>query len=225
MGGLVFGSTSSIGNNVGGMSQELSPTQTQATQGGMSSYGAYAAGISSMTNIMSGFAATSAFKAELNARTDAAIQNVGNAVTSFELQQVKNKENIDNINHVLGDKLSERGLNALKEASLLKAASAETGTSGGTTNFAIKEAFINENMDKANIVAAARQQQKNIFVSMDMNEAGIKNQIDSTLLGGGVRIGTNPLVSGIAGGLGGITDVLGMIPMSEKVEAFGIKGE
>lgn len=197
--------------------------QTVSKSGGSSSYTGYAAGIAAISTLVSGFQETAAFKAGLNARTDVAIQNVGNAVTSFELQQVKNKENIDNINHILGDKLSERGLNALKEASLLKAAAAETGTSGGTTDFATKEAFINENMDKANIVASARQQQRNIFVSMDMAEVGIKNQIDSTLLGGGVTIGTNSALAGLAGGLGSVTDILGMIPASERTQVFGIK--
>jgi len=191
--------------------------------GGASSYGGYAAAISAVSSVISDQMATQAFKAELNARTDAAIQNVGNAVTSFELQQVKNAEQINNINHVLGDKLSERGLNALKEASLLRTAAAETGTSGGTTEFAIKEAFINENMDKANIVSTARQQRRSLLIGMDIAEVGIQNQIDSILLGGGVNIGTDPLLSGIAGGLGGVKDVLGMIPMSERLQAFGIK--
>ena len=194
-------------------------------QGGASSYGGYAAAISAVSSVIGDQLATQAFEAELNARTDAAIQNVGNAVTSFELQQVKNAEQINNINHVLGDKLSERGLSALKEASLLRTAAAETGTSGGTTEFAIKEAFINENMDKANIVSTARQQRRSLLIGMDIAEVGIQNQIDSILLGGGVNIGTDPLLSGIAGGLGGVKDVLGMIPMSERVQAFGIKGE
>lgn len=193
-----------------------------STQGGASSYSPYAAGISAISGVISDHMATQAFKAELNAKTDAAVRNVGNAITSFELQQYRNAENIANINHVLGDKLSERGLNAMKEASLLKAASAETGTSGGTTDMAIKEAFINENMDKANIVAAARQQKRAIYGAMDIQQVDMQNKIDSTLLGG-VNISTNPLLAGISGGLGVATQTLDMIPMHERVEAFGIK--
>jgi hypothetical protein len=194
--------------------------------GGISTYAGYTTAISSATSIISDQLATQAFKANLKAATDAAIQNVGNALTSFELQQVKNAEQIDNINHVLGDKLSERGLNAMKEASLLRAAAAETGTAvAGTTAFAIKEAFINENMDKANIVANARQKRRTLMIGMDIAEVGIRNQIDSTLLGGGVVIGTDPLLSGIAAGLGGVTDILGAIPMQSRMEAFGIKSD
>ena len=194
-----------------------------STQGGSSSYAPYAAGINAISSVISDQMATQAFKAELDAKTNAAIRNVGNAVTSFELQQVKNAENISNINHVLGDKLSERGLNAMKEASLLKAASAETGTSGGTTDMAIKEAFINENMDKANIVASARQQKRQILSAMDSQGLAIKHNIDSTLLGGGVNLGTNSMLSGLAGGVNAVSQTLSMIPMSERVEAFGIK--
>jgi len=209
--------------NSGDMSGATVPDISSA--GGGSSYAGYAAGITAISGVLGDIQATKAFKANLNAATNAAIQNVGNAVTSFELQQVKNAENIENINHVLGDKLSERGLNALKEASLLKAAAAETGTTGGTTDFAIKEAFINENMDKANIVATARQQTRNILTTMDIQHVGIQNQIDSTLLGGGVAIGTDPLLAGIAGGLGNITQTLNLIPMSERTSFFGISPE
>lgn len=194
-----------------------------STQGGASSYSPYAAGISAISSVISDQMATKAFKAKLEAETNAAIQNVGNAVTSFELEQIKNAENIANINHVLGDKLSERGLTAMKEAALLRTAAAETGTSGGTTDFAIKEAFINEHMDKANIVASARQQKRAIFSAMDMEQVGIKNQIDSVLLGGGVSIGTDPFLSALSGGLSTATQAFGMLPMSERAEAFGIK--
>ena len=208
---------------VGEMSQTSDAQQSISKTGGdNTNYAGYAAGIASLSNIISGQLATQNFKAQLNASTEAAIQNVGNAVTSFELQQVKNKEQIENINNVLGDKLSERGLNAMKEASLLKTAAAETCTTGGTTTTAIKEAFVNENMDKANIVASARQQTRNLLVGMDIAEVSIQNQIDSVLLGGGVNIGTDPLIAGIAGGLGGITDILSAIPMSERVDAFDI---
>ena len=196
-----------------------------STQGGASSYAGYASAISTLSTVASGFQETQAFKAQLNAKTDAAIQNVGNAVTSFELQQVKNAEQLNNINNILGDKLSERGLIAMKEEAMLKVAAAETGTSGGTTAMAIKEAFITENMDKANIIASSRQQQKSILSSMDMDRVKINNQIDSVLLGGGINIGTNSIAAGIAGGLNVATQTLNMLPMSERSKAFGIKPE
>lgn len=187
-----------------------------------SSYSGYAAGISALSGVFSDEMATQQFKAQLEAETNAAIQNAGNLVTSFELQQAQNRETINNINHILGDKLSERGLNAMKEASLLRAAAAETGTSGGTTDFAIKEAFINENMDKANLISAARQQQKSIFSAMNVSKLNVEHGIDSLLLGGGVNVGTNVALAGVAGGLTVAMNTLNLVPMSERVSAFGI---
>jgi len=215
-GSTIFGSTSSMGANTGGLNQQLSPTQTQAvdTGGGTGGYGAIGAGISAISGAIQGQMETKAFKDKLSYDTNIAIQNVGNIMTSFELQQVQNKEQIENINHILGDKLSERSLNALKEASLLKTASVETGTSGGTTEMAVKEAFINENMDKANYVSAARQQTMNIMKTMDTALLGTQHNIDSVLIGG-ASVGTDTALAGLAGGLGAFTNTLGMMTDEE----------
>lgn len=205
--------------NSGDMSGANVPDNVSSGAGG---YSLVAAGISTLSGIVSDRMATQAFKDELNAKTNAAIQNVGNAITSFELQQIKNQENINNINEVLGDKLSERGLAAMKEASMLKAAAAETGTSGGTTDIAIREAFVNENMDKANIVAQARQSVRGILSAMDTSTVSMQHSIDSILLGGGVSVNTNPFLSGVAGGLSTFTNTMSMLPSSEKASMFGI---
>jgi len=187
-----------------------------------SNYIPAAATIAALSSISSGFAQTSSFEAQLKADTEAAIQNAGNLVTSYELQQTKNKEQIENINSVLGDKLSERGLKAMKEASLLKTAAAETGTTGGSTNEAIREAFINENMDKANIISQAKQQTRNILIGMETTDLSVRNQIDSILLGGAIQIETDPLLAGISGGLSVFTDMLNMLPQSERTKIFGV---
>ncbi len=143
-----------------------------------------AIGISSIANVMAQQAQTEAYKNKLNAMTQAAITNAGNKVTSFELASAKNVEAINNINQVMGDKLSERALTAMKEASLLKAAGAETGTSGGTTDDAINEAYLNEHFDKANIISSAKQQRGSILATMEMQESDTRMSIDSMLTGG-----------------------------------------
>ena len=205
------------------------------------SYGGYASVISGVSSVASSFAETKAFEDQLDARSrnymaslkanaDAAIQNVGNLMTSFELQQVQNKDNINNINHILGDKLSERGLSAMKEEALLRAGAAETGTTGGTTDMAVKEAFINENMDKANIVSSARQQNRAIFQAMDVADLRMSHQIDSILLGGLeapqiTEMNTSPIIAGLQGGLGAFTNTMNLMPMSERSQVFGIEPE
>lgn len=192
--------------------------------------------LSTVTSITSGIAETRAFKAQLEADTntyirqleadtETAITNVGNAVTSFELQQSQNRQQIDNINRILGDKLTERGLAALKEAALLRAAAAETGTTGGTSTFAVKEAFITENMDKANLVSTARQQVRGILTAMDVSELSLQQEIDSLLLGrqsisGGLAITTDPFISGIASGLNIAESAVSRLPQSEIAKIF-----
>lgn len=187
-----------------------------------SNYIPAAALISTLSSGASGFAQTSSFEVQLKADTETAIKNAGNLVTSYELQQTKNKEQIENINTVLGDKLSERGLKAMKEASLLRTAAAETGTAGGSTDEAVREAFINENMDKANIISQAKQQTRNILIGMETTDLSVRNQIDSILLGGAIQIETDPLLAGISGGLSVFTNILNMLPQSERTKIFNI---
>ena len=230
--GLTFGPTSSGGPNPGGFGSGQIGTGVAADyQGGTpysdtsdAGYAGYAAGITAVGSIIQGQMETQAFKAKLEAETDAAITNAGNAVTSYELQMAQSQEMIENINHVLGDKLSERGLTAIKEASLMKVASVESGTSGGTTEMAVKEAFINENFDKANIVSAGRDKLRNIYATMETSKLSTEHSIDSILLGG-TRVDTNPLLAGVAGGIGSFNQFLGMLPQSERASAFGISSD
>jgi len=185
-------------------------------------YTGYAAGISTISSIFQGMAATSAFKSKLSADTNAKKTNANNVVDTYEYQRSISVENINNLNNVLGDKMSERGLTRLKETALLKAASAETGTSGGTTDYATQEAFLTEQMDKANIKAQANQQLMQLYKGMESNTLNTRNKVDSILTGGGVDITTNTAISGIQGGLGIISNTMSMIPESEKAKLFGI---
>jgi len=190
-----------------------------------SSYVGYAAGISAVSNIFQSIAATSALKSQLKADTNAKITNASNTVDTYAYQRELAIENINNLNQVLGDKMSERGLTRLKETALLKAASAETGTTGGTTDYATQEAFLTEQMDKANIKAQGNQQLKQLYSNMESNTLNTRNKIDSILIGGGVSIETNPLLQGIQGGLSIATNTIGLLPDSEKAKLFGIVPE
>lgn len=199
------------------------PANNTAGTTGLSSLGMASAGISTIGGIISGAMQTEAFKEQLKAETDAAIANAGNVSTSFELQMAQTEDIINNLNDSIGNKMSERGLNAIKEASLLKAASAESGTSGGTTEAAIKEAFINEHMDKANIINAGKQQLAGLMRSIDTAELSAEHKIDSILLGGKTSISGNPLMTGLAGGVSSFTNTLGMLSNEDKANLFGIR--
>jgi len=212
-------SPSGVDNSGMGTASATDDISTQSTGSG---YAGYAAGITAVSSVVTDIAKTNAFKAELNAKTNTDIRNAGYIVDNYELSRAKNIENVKAINHALGDKLSERGLTAMKEAATMTAAKVESGTSGGSTDAVVQEAFMNRNFDEANIRASAKQQLRGVLSSMEMQENSVRNRVDSLLIGGGVAMDTNPLVSGIAGGLNVGTTVLGMIPMKERIKAFGI---
>ena len=185
-------------------------------------YAGYAAGISTISAIVAGEAATKAFDTQVSSQRSVDLLNVKNLTGSYEVTYNKNVEQINAINQALGSKLSERGLQAMKEEALLRVAAAETGTVGGTTEGSINEAFMNEAFDKANIVAAAETQVVNVMTGMALQENQTRNQIDSMLLGGGVRVDTNSTLAAIAGGLNVGMQTFGLLSQQEKVNAFGI---
>ena len=193
---------------------------TTSSLGGMSASSIGMLG-SSLAGGMGSIMDADAFGDKLDAQRDADIATAKSFVTSYELQQQQNKELLEDMNHLLGDKMSERGLDALKEASMLKVAAAETGTSGGTTDMASDEAYITESMDKANIISMSNQQKKGILASIETAKLGARHSIDSMLLGGGARISTSSPLAGIAGGLQGGLSSLNFMTDAEKAKLFG----
>ena len=185
-------------------------------------YAPYAAGISTISTILSGAAATSAFKTQVNARADASIASMRLALTSYELEQMKTAEQIDGLNHVLGDKLTARGLQAIQNRAMLKTASAETGTVGGTTAIAVQEAFMAEHFDQANIIAESRNKQKALMTQMDLGTVRLQSDLDA-MASGMPAMDSNPMLTAIHGGLNVFTETLGLMPTAEKVDLFGIK--
>jgi len=187
-----------------------------------SGYAPYAAGISTISNILSGAAATSAFKTQVTARADASIASMKLALTSYELEQMKIAEQIDGLNHVLGDKLTARGLQAIQNRAMLKTASAETGTVGGTTDIAVQEAFMAEHFDQANIIAESRNKEKALMTQMDLGTVRLQSDLDA-MASGMPAMDSNPMLTAIHGGLNVFTETLGLMPTGEKVDLFGIK--
>jgi len=181
-------------------------------------------GLNTLTSLLAQRAETDTFIAQLEAQTSASILNAGNRVTSFEFAYTKNLETIDNINQVLGDKLSERSLTAIKEVSLLKAAAAETGTTGGTTDFAIQEAYLNEHFDKANIVSSAKQQKLGVLAAIGTQANETRMAID-TILSGGISYSGSSLVSSLHAGLNITNTNINYLTGEQKMEVFGIKPE
>lgn len=181
----------------------------------------YAAGISALTSVMGDIAATKAFKTQLDAKLKSQIASMKSATTSFELEQMKMGEQIQELNEVLGDKLSARGLQAIRNEATLKAAAAETGTAGGTTDVAIQQAYLDEHFDRANIISASKSKQKGIMRSMDISTERLRNDLRG-IASGMPSVKSDPLTSALSGGLNVFTGTLGLMPESEKADLFGI---
>ena len=81
--------------------------------------------------------------ADIDAKNDALMTNMGNQAESLRYSQGVQAQQLDDLDRVLGDKLSASGLEAMKAESRLKAASAETGGTGGSNQDAINTAQVN----------------------------------------------------------------------------------
>lgn len=189
---------------------------------GMSGAGYASIATNTITSIMSSKAETSAFVANVNRMADAKTASMKSAVTSFELEQMKLGEQIDQLDEVMGEKLSARGLQALKDRAKLKAASAETGTTGGTTDYAIQEAYMTEHFDQANIIQEGRMQQKALMTNMDIGAR--KLSVDLAGLASGMpEVNTSSAMAAIQAGLGVATGSMQGMTDSDKVSMFDIK--
>lgn len=190
-------------------------------QSGLSNAGYASLGISTLSGIATDIANTSAYKSKLDAMVNAKIANMKIATTNYELEQYMMAEQINDINEVLGDKLSERGLQAIKMAATLRAGAAETGTTGGTTEIATKQAFMDEHFDRANIIATERSKQKAIMNSMSLGSQRLSAEL-SGLSSGMPTGGTNSLLAGLTGGLGVATRGISGMSASDKAKIFNM---
>lgn len=130
---------------------------------------AYAsAGVSVLTSIAGAFLSVNAFESQMRAQTDAKIANMENIVSNYEYEAYKLQEDIALMDSMFADKVSERALQGMKDYATMKAASAETGTSGGSTNEAVIQAHADTAFDlaiinqkrRASKYGAVKQQEK-----------------------------------------------------------------
>ena len=216
--GTVGDTTMSLGQ--GGLDSSAS------SGGGLtSSQGAGLAGmgISALGSIMSSMAETEAFKDKMEAITQAKIATMKQAVTSYEFEQVKNAEQIQELDEVLGDKLSQRALQGIKNQARLKAAAAETGTSGGTTDDAIMEAFMVEHFDRANMISSSKQRKRSVMRSMEAAGVRLGKELQG-ITSGGTQITSNSLLAGASSGVDILMSGLSFASEEDKSSLFGILG-
>lgn len=213
--------------NQGAITRAVSPDiadnpETITNSGGISSgIGAagYSAAISSFGNILGGFAQTSAYKAKLNAETNAIIRGLENATKSFAQQMSLMKGQEQDIEQQLFSKLSQRGIEAIKAESRLRTAAAETGTTGGTTDAAIDQAYMDYVMDAALITQDAKYKQKDLTRRMETLRLSLSNKISgSEVISPNYK--TNAVVSGLSGGVTGFKNIYEFLGEEQRRELF-----
>jgi len=183
---------------------------------------AYASiGINTLSSIFSSMIGLSSFKSQLEADTRNKINNMERTVSAFEFESIKTKEAIESMDSFFADKVSARGLQAMKDEALLRAGSAETGTSGGSTEEAVKEAYMTEAFDVGIINADRNRQKASVLANLGIKEEGVYNQLDA-LTSGGVTLQNNALLSGL-GSFASLTGSnLSALSLSQRGDLFGL---
>jgi len=177
------------------------------------------AGISVINSIAGAFLSVNAFESQLRAQTDAKIANMENVVSNYEYEAYKLEEDMALMDSMFADKISERQLQGMKDYATMKAAAAETGTSGGSTN----EATIQAHSDMAFDIALVNQKRRaSNYAAVKQQEKSKLDAINAlkALKSGGIDYESNPLFSGLAGFSSALGNILTTMPNSVRAEVF-----
>lgn len=155
---------------------------------------------------------------DIERQADAAVRNIESLATSQKFTQAQKSYQLEQMNEVLGDKLSISGLEALKREATLKAASAETGST--SQQEVIEQAFIEENFRNSALVRESRVQKDSLKMSMIADRLNFANKME------GIQYSMlTPLSAGLktfGSGLQGFNLGLGMLPSSVKNISLGV---
>ncbi len=212
----VFGSTSSIGQNTGGLVEPLSPTQTQASS---SAAGYSGAAISAVATVGTTLMSLAAKKDAIEHKNKEISSAMDATMKEYEFMASVNEQQMDAIDRVVGDKMTATGLERLKNKASLRASAAMTGTSGGSTESVIQEAAIIEMLDNAVVVAQGRQQKLALSQKLQGQYMSAMNRLDN--LAAGMMSSSGAGFAMIDAGLSGFTKGYMMLPASERRKYFG----
>lgn len=177
------------------------------------------AGISAISSIAGALLSVSAFESQIKAQTDAKIANMENVVSNYEYESYKLKEDIALMDSMFADKVSERSLQAMKDYATMKAAAAETGTIGGSTNEATIQAHADAAFDIAIINQKRRATKYSAVKQQEKSKMDAINALEA-LKSGGIDYEANPLFSGLAGFSSALGNILTTMPNDVRAEVF-----
>jgi hypothetical protein len=155
---------------------------------------------------------------DIERESNATVKNIESLVTSQKFTQSQKSYQLEQMNEVLGDKLSVSGLESLKREATLKAASAETGST--SQQEVIEQAFVEENFRNSALVRDSRIQKDSLKMSMVADRLNFSNQVEALQYGM-----LTPLSAGLktfGSGLQGFNTGLGMIPSNSRDSTLGV---
>ena len=134
------------------------------------------------------------------------LKQMDNEVESFRFSQNRREEDLLEINRAAADVMTERGIKTMVQEASLRAGAAETGTTGGTTETSINDAYMQEMLDNALILRERDKSKVSIFRDAAAHRRGISNNLSSiadgqqSAMSAGLKT-ANQAISGFTAGL------------------------
>ena len=201
----------------GGNFYDAQQWDSTATKESSAGYGATA--ISAIGTVASTLISVAAKKDAMKQQTKEITASMKATVQEYEFMASVNEQQMDAVDRVVGNKMSETGLKRLKDKASLRAAAAMSGTVGGTTNAVIQEASIIEMMDNAVIIANGRQEKAALGQKIQGQYLSAQNRINN--LAAGIQSSTGAGLQMIDAGLQGFSKAYMSLPASERRKYFG----
>lgn len=178
------------------------------------------AGISVVQSIAGALLSTRAFETQLKAVNDNKIANMNTVMNNYEYESAKLNEDYALMDSMFADKVSERTLQGMKDFATMKAASAETGTTGGSTNEAVIQAHADTAFDIAIINQKRRSASYGAVKKMESSKLDAINAIES-LASGNISFEANAFLDGVSGFSAALGGLVSTMPKNVTAEILG----
>jgi hypothetical protein len=157
---------------------------------------------------------------DIKRQSAAVVSNIKSMGESLKFSQHAKSQQLLELDRVIGDKLSASGLETLKREARLKAASAETGVSGTSTEEAIGEAFMEENFRTAAILRDSDIQKNSLKQSMVADMLNFSNQTESMI--SGMPSATSAMLQTLGTGVSSFNIGLSMMTQTDRDRILGV---
>ncbi len=126
---------------------------------------------------------TAATISDINRQSRAMQSNIDAMADSIKFSQFQKEWQLKEIDSIMGDRLTATGMESMKREATLKAAAAETGSSGVSQMEVIQDTFVQENFNNAMIVRDARVAKDTTKMSMVGQILSFDKQTDAMIFG------------------------------------------